>query len=248
VTLANPTGRAVALSPCPSYEEFIGLPGAQVSASASYYYLNCQAAPVIPADGSVTFAMRIQVPDGTGLAKFLWQLQATTVARGDVVRLSAPAPSGGSSRAPVARYAPCAASQLSGHTGSSSAGAGNAYSYFFLTNSSASPCTIEGGPSSAVAFGVDGTQLRLSTGTTDGWGSMIGPPVNLEPGQSAQAVTDSVDGGGFCPDTHSYTLGALAIGIGGSGSVRVSFPAGQPLTLFFCGSNRPYLLGFGVPG
>jgi Domain of unknown function (DUF4232) len=97
VTLANPTGRAVALSPCPSYEEFIGLPGAQVSASASYYYLNCQAAPVIPAGGSVTFAMRIQVPDGTGLAKFLWQLQATTVARGGVVRLTAARPSSGDS-------------------------------------------------------------------------------------------------------------------------------------------------------
>jgi hypothetical protein len=56
--------------------------------------------------------------------------------------------------------------------------------------------------------------------------------VNLEPGQSAQAVADSVDGG-ICSDSHSCTLGALAIGVGDSGSVRVSFPEGQPLTLDF---------------
>lgn len=89
VTLANPTGGAVALSPCPSYEEFIAVPGAMVSATARYYYLNCRAAPVVPAHGSVTFAMEIQVPDGTGPAKFSWQLQATSVSAGDVVRLTA---------------------------------------------------------------------------------------------------------------------------------------------------------------
>jgi len=92
VTLANPTGRAVALSPCPSYEEYLGLPGAQASASASYYplldtryyYLNCQAAPLIPAGGSVTFAMEVPVPPGAGAAKYGWQLQGTEVETGGV--------------------------------------------------------------------------------------------------------------------------------------------------------------------
>lgn len=89
VTLANPAGRAVALRPCPSFEEFIAPPGAK--AQAAYYYLNCQAAPAIPARGSVTFAMRIRVPEGAGLAKFGWELQGTTVSAGGVVRLTAAA-------------------------------------------------------------------------------------------------------------------------------------------------------------
>jgi hypothetical protein len=85
VTLHNPTRHAVALTPCPSYEEFVtplsSGPGIQVHR----YFLNCSAAPAIPAGGSVTFAMRLPVPGGTGLAKYGWRLQGTSVEGGGAV-------------------------------------------------------------------------------------------------------------------------------------------------------------------
>jgi len=147
---------------------------------------------------------------------------------------------------PLPEYSGCTASQLSGRVGSSSSGAGNVYYYFFLTNSSSTSCTIANGPSSAVAYGTDGSQLTLSTAALNGFGSLAGPPVNLKPGQSAQAVSDSAEGMANCSDARSYTLDALAIGVGGSGSVHVSLPQGQSLTFDFCGSTLPMLLGFGA--
>jgi len=71
VTLANPTARTVPLRPCPSYAEFL-------DGIVLYYYLNCGAAPAVPARGSVTFRMRLRLPAGLGAApdaKLDWQVQ-----------------------------------------------------------------------------------------------------------------------------------------------------------------------------
>lgn len=69
VTLTNNTDRPVALDPCPIYQESIyaGQPHQHT------YRLNCTAVHAIPADGSVTYAMQIPVPDtSTSAAKFSW--------------------------------------------------------------------------------------------------------------------------------------------------------------------------------
>jgi hypothetical protein len=73
--LANPEATPYALDPCPSYVEFLGGTGGSVS---EYYYLNCAAAPSIPAHGSVTFQMELAVPASMQpmtLAKLDWQVQ-----------------------------------------------------------------------------------------------------------------------------------------------------------------------------
>ena len=78
VTLSNPTGKPFGLSPCPSYAEYLGGIGGNVT---EYFYLNCAAAPSIPANGSVTFRTELAVPAGmqsmTG-AKLDWQIQGGT--------------------------------------------------------------------------------------------------------------------------------------------------------------------------
>jgi hypothetical protein len=85
VTLHNPTTHAVALAPCPSYAEFVTPLGRKVGIQVRRYFLNCGAAPSIPAGGSVTFAMRLPVPDVTGLAKYGWLLQGTSLEAGGIV-------------------------------------------------------------------------------------------------------------------------------------------------------------------
>jgi Domain of unknown function (DUF4232) len=77
VELAN-TGRAdVTLDPCPSYTEALG-------GTRADYRLNCQAGPVVPAFGTVRFAMRLDVGADVpaGPAKMVWSLHGSTVAAG----------------------------------------------------------------------------------------------------------------------------------------------------------------------
>ncbi len=85
VTLRNPTSHAVALSPCPSYAEFVAPPGTSLSQDTHRYFLNCGAVSAIPARGSVTFIMRVAVPSTTGPAKYGWILQGTSVESGGAV-------------------------------------------------------------------------------------------------------------------------------------------------------------------
>lgn len=73
VTLSNPTATAIALDPCPSYTESIGL-RAPVRQT---FQLNCSAVGSIPAGTSVTFEMRLAVPINfpKGTTKLSWQLE-----------------------------------------------------------------------------------------------------------------------------------------------------------------------------
>jgi Domain of unknown function (DUF4232) len=77
VELANTGTADVTLDPCPAYAQALG--GARAD-----YRLNCAAAAVIPAGGSVRFAMRLDVgPDvPSGPAKMLWSLHGSVVAAG----------------------------------------------------------------------------------------------------------------------------------------------------------------------
>jgi hypothetical protein len=90
VTLQNPTGQAVALSPCPSYTQYISPVGTRPGSAASQYYLNCQAAPEIPAGSSVTFDMQIPAPAAAGVAKYGWALQGAAVSTGGAVSITGP--------------------------------------------------------------------------------------------------------------------------------------------------------------
>ena len=69
VTLTNNTSRPMSLSPCPVYQEIIN-----VGHPAQYTYrLNCTIVHAVPANGSVTYAMEIPVPDTrASRAKFGW--------------------------------------------------------------------------------------------------------------------------------------------------------------------------------
>ena len=91
VTLANHSGAPVRLSPCPSYAEYFLSSGTgRYSNVVRRYYLNCAAVRLIPANGSVTFAMHTPVPAGTGSAKLDWQLQGADVATADIVTIGGP--------------------------------------------------------------------------------------------------------------------------------------------------------------
>lgn len=73
VTASNPTPNAISLTPCPSYTESIGAG----SPFKQTFLLNCAAVGAIPANGHVTFEMRLQVPTNApkGNAKLGWHLE-----------------------------------------------------------------------------------------------------------------------------------------------------------------------------
>jgi hypothetical protein len=73
VTLANPTGISVRLTPCPRYNEGIYTIGGRVS---SWYWLNCEQVRSIAAHARVRYAMALRLPIDVpaGFAKFWWAL------------------------------------------------------------------------------------------------------------------------------------------------------------------------------
>lgn len=82
VTLHNKSMQDLALSPCPSYAEYLSPLQHLAQRVVQRYYLNCHAAAEIAAGGSLTFAMQMAVPNATGPAKYLWQLQSSNVTSG----------------------------------------------------------------------------------------------------------------------------------------------------------------------
>ena len=70
--LTNPTGTDMVLSPCPGYEQGLGLAGKAVLS------LNCRAQRTIPAHQTVRFAMRLHVPADTptGPGSLFWSIAA----------------------------------------------------------------------------------------------------------------------------------------------------------------------------
>lgn len=155
----------------------------------------------------------------------------------------------------TARFAPCAAAQLSGHAGDLGAGAGSQWAFLVVTNRGSAPCTITAGPSGADGILTDGSRRALAISPQSGSGAfgLTGPPVNLRPGQSAEAVISGGDGPGMCPGTRGYDLSAVLLGIGTTGSVRVPFHGtggirGETsLLLYSCAPARPFVSGFGTP-
>jgi hypothetical protein len=78
VTLTNPTDAAYSLEPCPAYTEFVGSGTQTWVATVDNYYLNCDTVHEIAARTSVTYEMRLAVPNDQPLSsspKFGWNLQ-----------------------------------------------------------------------------------------------------------------------------------------------------------------------------
>ena len=71
VTLSNPTGHDIELSPCPIYQ--IGIYAGH-HPHVSTYRLNCDVVRVVRAGYDVTYAMQMHVPLAVGEAKFSWSI------------------------------------------------------------------------------------------------------------------------------------------------------------------------------
>jgi hypothetical protein len=77
VSITNNGDTAYPLRPCPSYQEVLVVivrGAGLVSPHPTYFFLNCDAVPAIPAHGTVLFAMEMRVPGAVGPAKFGWIL------------------------------------------------------------------------------------------------------------------------------------------------------------------------------
>jgi hypothetical protein len=75
VMITNTGDGAYELSPCPTYEEYLFVwNGSTPKSTRRDEYLNCDTVTEIPAGGSVTFAMVIDVPDEAGAGKLGWIL------------------------------------------------------------------------------------------------------------------------------------------------------------------------------
>lgn len=84
VTLTNSTATAVALDPCPIYEEGIYTD----RASSRTYQLNCDRVTSIAPGQAVTYAMQINVPPDPGTAKFGWSIPAGSLFGGGMLTIT----------------------------------------------------------------------------------------------------------------------------------------------------------------
>lgn len=78
VTITNTAGTDFSLVPCPAFEEFVGSGSSETwIATVREGFLNCDAVRVIPAHGTVSYEMRLAIPDDqpAGEAKFGWRFQ-----------------------------------------------------------------------------------------------------------------------------------------------------------------------------
>jgi Protein of unknown function (DUF4232) len=78
VSLTNPTASSIAVDPCPSYLEWLGVGNSRVSA---VYVLNCSSVTAIGAGSTVKYQMQLAVPAGfpAGSGKLHWSLGGTSV-------------------------------------------------------------------------------------------------------------------------------------------------------------------------
>ena len=127
------------------------------------------------------------------------------------------------------KFGKCAADQLTARGLPSGAAAGNVVTRIELTNSSSSPCTLAGFPTSFVGVRADGTQVPLDPGHGtffDGAGYW---PANLQPGDSAWLTIGTSDGCDALnrPDPKTDPYAGEAVGIPGGGTIeaRASFDA-----------------------
>jgi hypothetical protein len=91
--LRNPTGRPIALRPCPGYAQagfsLATAAGDEAVNDARIYRLNCRPVGAVPAHGRLRFQMRVQVPDRLRPGRRLsvtWGLLAPRLAGSESLR------------------------------------------------------------------------------------------------------------------------------------------------------------------
>ena len=145
-------------------------------------------------------------------------------------------------KAPAAKYAACASTDLTASDGDISMGTGRVADYIVLTNKGDKACTLSGGPSSLIGIRADGSRKALATGPAGQFGNLVGP-ANLQPGQSAQVAitTTYLCTAGEAGKTDEYT--SVEIGLGGGDDQTKLSGQSHPLNAI-CGAD---VSDFGVP-
>ena len=86
VTVSNPKSVDIPFDPCPRWTALIDDPSpdgmTQVSGS-----VDCATTPSVPAYGSITLQMHINVPTKVGTAKFVWWLTGDAIAAGEALTI-----------------------------------------------------------------------------------------------------------------------------------------------------------------
>ena len=86
VTVSNPKSVDIPFDPCPTWTALIDNPSpdgmTQVSGS-----IDCATTPSVPAYGSITLQMHINVPTKLGTAKFVWWLTGDAIATGEALTI-----------------------------------------------------------------------------------------------------------------------------------------------------------------
>jgi hypothetical protein len=86
VTVSNPKNVAIAFDPCPTWKALIDnpAPDGMIQVSGS---IDCATTPSVPAYGSITLQMHINVPAAAGTAKFVWWLSDDTMGVGEALTI-----------------------------------------------------------------------------------------------------------------------------------------------------------------
>jgi hypothetical protein len=189
VTLHNPTTQPVLLMPCPTYDERTK---SRYNKPAERYTLDCATAPVVPAGGQVTFAMRYQVPlaiPSGGQDDLIWWVEGHDSLIGNtqltVIPAAVPASARGST--PGAPTAQCAASSLRLQGGRQGGGAvGVAQGAVSLTNTGTTSCTLSGIPTVQL-LRANSTALAVRNAAP---ATPLEKALDLAPGKSATLVVE----------------------------------------------------------
>jgi hypothetical protein len=83
VTVSNPTDANIVLDPCPTWNQAIDVPVGTDGLVQTSGSMDCASTPSIPAHGSITVAMHINVPATVGGGKFVWWLTGETSGAGE---------------------------------------------------------------------------------------------------------------------------------------------------------------------
>ncbi len=83
VTVSNPKSVAIALDPCPTWKALVDNPVGTDGITQVTGPIDCETTPAVPADGSITLKMQINIPTEAGTAKFVWWLSDDSFATGE---------------------------------------------------------------------------------------------------------------------------------------------------------------------
>jgi hypothetical protein len=183
VTLANPTRKAITMTPCPGYDEFLSAG----TTTKGVYGLNCAGHTSLAPHERLRFQMQLQVGSdaASGPATLYWSVaDLVTVARADLMV--------------IGNDIPCQARQLTASAPDAARpiGADDFYAgkdsgtslRVTVTNTSATTCTLQGSPT--VSISSSKTTLPVPMAKGEAYGKPLPYPaqIRLTPGTSARTT------------------------------------------------------------